>query len=569
MHPPYATENVPNNNSAPVPSSLSYGNQSPTRIRKLDVDLRLTNLNIGTRLALGFSLLIALMLGLTAIGINRVANINGSLTTIGDLNSVKQRYAINFRGSVHDRAIALRDVTLVATQEQVRAEVDLIDKLAGNYAQSAAPLDKMFAATAVSAEERAALEQIKAVEARALPLTAKVIALRTADQREEATSLLLEQARPAYVEWLASINRLIDLEEAKNKAESANARAVAQGFSVLMLVLSATAIVAALATAWLITRSVTRPIHRAASAAKTMATGDLAAPIGTRRGDETGQMLLALEALRSSFRTVLADVRHSAEAVARAGSDISSSTQDAAARTENQASALERTAASMEQLGSTVHQNADNAKQANQLAVKACAVATEGGEVVAKVIGTMKEINASSQKISDIIGVIDSIAFQTNILALNAAVEAARAGEQGRGFAVVASEVRSLAGRSAEAAREIKGLISSSVERVAQGSALVDKAGATMTEIVSAIRHVTDIVADISAASVEQAAGVAQVGEAIVQIDQATQHNAALVGQMAAAAGDMRDQSQRLVEVVGIFQLAPQELARPALALPR
>ncbi|MGC5833717.1 methyl-accepting chemotaxis protein [Ralstonia pseudosolanacearum] len=531
--------------------------------------LGIANLKIGTRLALGFSLLIALMLGLTAIGTQRVANINASLSTIGDLNSVKQRYAINFRGSVHDRAIALRDVTLVPTQEQVRYENELIQKLASNYAKSAAPLDKMFADTDVDSEERAALAKIKEVEARAQPLTAKVIELRMADQREEAGKLLLEQARPAYVEWLASINRLIDLEETKNKTESANARALAQGFSVLMLVLSGIAIVAALGTAWAITRSIVQPIHQAASAAQTMATGDLVSPIQAQHADETGQMLRALEALRTSFRTVLVDVRQSSDAVAASGTGISHDTQDVSARTESQASALEETAASMEELGSTVRQNADHAKQANQLAVKASTVATEGGKVVAEVVETMRGINESSQRISDIIGVIDSIAFQTNILALNAAVEAARAGEQGRGFAVVASEVRNLAGRSAEAAKEIKGLISTSVDRVAQGSALVDRAGKTMTEVVVAIRHVTDIVAEISAASGEQAMGVAQAGEAIVRIDQATQQNAILVAQMAAAANDMRDQSQHLVEVVGIFRLGHQEQIRTVIDLPR
>lgn len=526
------------------------------------------NISIGKRLALGFSLLIALMLGLTAIGINRVANINGSLSTIGDLNSVKERYAINFRGSVHDRAIALRDVTLVPTQEQVRAEIELIQKLASNYAKSADPLDKMFADTDVDAEERAALAKIKEIESRVQPLTAKVIELRTKDQREEAIKLLLEQARPAYVEWLESINRLIDLEEAKNKAESANARSVAQGFFVLMLVLSGTTILVALGTARAITHSIVQPIHKAVDAAKTMATGDLMSPIQAQYADETGQMLQALEALRNSFRTVLSDVRQGAEVVAASSSGIFNDTHDVSARTESQASALEETAASMEELGSTVRQNADNAKQANQLAVKASTVAIEGGKVVAEVVETMRGINESSQKISDIIGVIDSIAFQTNILALNAAVEAARAGEQGRGFAVVASEVRSLAGRSAEAAKEIKGLISTSVDRVAQGSALVDKAGMTMSEVVDAIRHVTDIVAEISAASGEQALGVAQVGEAITQIDQATQQNAALVGQMAAAANEMREQSQRLLEAVGIFRVGHQEGVKSGIGLP-
>ncbi len=531
--------------------------------------LGMTSLKIGTRLGLGFSLLIALMLGLTAIGMGRVAHINSSLATIGDLNSVKQRYAINFRGSVHDRAIALRDVTLVATQEQVAVEIELIRKLAANYAESAQPLDKVFAETAVDAEERTALAAIKEIEAKTLPLTAQVVTLRLAGKQEEAVRLLLEQARPAYVQWLASINRLIDMEEAKNKTESADARAVAQGFSILMLALSGTAILVALATAWAITRSIVGPIRVAADAATTMATGDLTSPIEARNGDETGQMLRALETLRNSFRTALTQVRQGSDAVAAASSGIADDTHDVSDRTENQASTLEQTAASMEELGSTVRQNADNARQANQLAAQASAVAIEGGKVVTEVVETMRGINESSQQIADIIGVIDGIAFQTNILALNAAVEAARAGDQGRGFAVVASEVRSLAGRSAEAAKQIKGLISASVARVGQGSALVDKAGTTMTEVVDAIRKVTDIMAEISVASGEQASGVGQVGTAIVHMDQATQQNAARISQMAVAANGLRDQAQRLLEVVAIFKLGPEERDAPAIGASR
>jgi methyl-accepting chemotaxis protein len=249
-----------------------------------------------------------------------------------------------------------------------------------------------------------------------------------------------------------------------------------------------------------------------------------------------------------------------------ASAEIAQGNNDLSRRTEEQASALEETAASMEQLSATVKQNADNAKQANQLAMGASTVAVKGGEVVSQVVTTMKGINDSSKKIADIISVIDGIAFQTNILALNAAVEAARAGEQGRGFAVVASEVRSLAGRSADAAKEIKGLITASVERVEQGTALVDEAGATMTEVVTSIRRVTDIMGEISAASSEQSAGVAQVGEAITLMDQATQQNAALVEESAAAAESLKQQAQQLVQAVQVFELGDGE-APPAPAV--
>ncbi len=293
----------------------------------------------------------------------------------------------------------------------------------------------------------------------------------------------------------------------------------------------------------------------AAAIARGVAVGDLGMPIVLRTGDASSVMA-HLKAMQASLAGVVVNVRTNAEALATASAQIAQGNNELSQRTEEQASALEETAASMEQLGATVKQNADNAKQANQLAMSASTVAIKGGDVVSQVVETMKGINDSSRKIADIIGVIDGIAFQTNILALNAAVEAARAGEQGRGFAVVASEVRSLAGRSAEAAKEIKGLIGNSVERVEAGTALVDRAGATMTEVVSSIRRVTDIMGEISAASTEQSTGVAQVGEAVSQMDQVTQQNAALVEESAAAAGSLRVQAQALVQVVAVFKLA-------------
>ena len=279
-----------------------------------------------------------------------------------------------------------------------------------------------------------------------------------------------------------------------------------------------------------------------------------------------GSVLASMGAMQGQLVGLIGQVRTSADSIATASAQIAQGNMDLSQRTEEQASALEQTAASMEELSSTVKQNADNAKQANQLAQGASAVAIKGGEVVGRVVDTMKDINASSKKISDIISVIDGIAFQTNILALNAAVEAARAGEQGRGFAVVASEVRNLAGRSAEAAKEIKSLISASVERVEQGTALVDEAGVTMTEVVGSIKRVTDIVGEISAASTEQSAGVAQVGEAVTQMDQATQQNAALVEESAAAAESMKTQAEQLVQAVSAFKLAHGGVAQHNIA---
>lgn len=283
--------------------------------------------------------------------------------------------------------------------------------------------------------------------------------------------------------------------------------------------------------------------------------GDLATPVPLKAGDNTSVMAL-LSQMQASLARVVASVRQNSESVATASAQIAQGNQDLSSRTEQQASALQQTAATMEELGTTVRNNADNARQANQLAQGASAVAGQGGEVVSKVVATMRGINDSSRKIGDIISVIDGIAFQTNILALNAAVEAARAGEQGRGFAVVASEVRSLAQRSAEAAKEIKALIGRSVEQVDQGTVLVDQAGKTMGEIVGSIQRVTDIVAEITAASVEQSSGVHQVGEAVSQMDQATQQNAALVEESAAAAESLKSQAQQLVQAVAVFQLS-------------
>jgi methyl-accepting chemotaxis protein len=338
----------------------------------------------------------------------------------------------------------------------------------------------------------------------------------------------------------------------------------------LTFMLVSVALLAALAAwiTWLVARTTTESIQLAGRVADAVAAGDLTMKVNVSGRDEVGDLLRSLTAMNTSLSTVVSSVRSNAESVAIASAQIAQGNQDLSSRTEQQASALQETAASMEELSSTVKQNADNARQANQLASSASSVAVEGGEVVSEVVSTMKGINDSSRRIADIISVIDGIAFQTNILALNAAVEAARAGEQGRGFAVVASEVRSLAQRSADAAKEIKTLITASVTRVEQGTALVDRAGSTMTEVVASIRRVTDIMGEISAASIEQSQGVSQVGEAVTQMDQTTQQNAALVEESAAAAESLNAQAQQLVDAVAVFKVASASSAPVVHATP-
>ena len=331
---------------------------------------------------------------------------------------------------------------------------------------------------------------------------------------------------------------------------------------IVMLAVCAASVVGAL----LFSRSVVRPIGQAVQVSQAVAKGDLTVAAPSAGRDEIAQLLNALHDMQGSLALVVQRVRTNADSVAGASAEIALGNNDLSMRTEQQASALEQTSASMEELSSTVQANADNARQASQLAADASVVAVRGGDVVSEVVSTMRGINDSSKQIADIIGVIDGIAFQTNILALNAAVEAARAGEQGRGFAVVASEVRSLAQRSAQAAKEIKGLIHTSVERVEQGTALVDQAGSTMTDVVAAIQRVTHIVGEISAASAEQSQGVAQVGEAITQMDQVTQQNAALVEESAAAADSLKLQARQLVDAVAFFRVSAQDSASPAPA---
>jgi methyl-accepting chemotaxis protein len=404
-------------------------------------------------------------------------------------------------------------------------------------------------------DERAPLRKLATIDQQMQALVKEAVDLSATFNGEQAGKVITQKIDPLLNQATAELQAFNALEKQRAAAasEAANARAGQTEKAALIagaVVLSLSALLA-----WRLTVSITQPLQAAEAAAARMAEGDLDFEVEVHGRDEAARMLNAMGNMRAKLAGVVAHVRMNSESVATASSEIAQGNNDLSSRTEQQASALQQTAASMEQLGTTVRHNADSARQANQLSQGAADVAVRGGEVVGRVVTTMKGINESSRKIADIIGVIDGIAFQTNILALNAAVEAARAGEQGRGFAVVASEVRNLAQRSAGAAREIKSLIAASVERVEAGSLLVDSAGLTMTEVVAAIQRVTDIMGEISHASTEQSAGVAQVGQAITQMDQTTQQNAALVEQSAAAAESLRLQAEQLVQAVAVFRL--------------
>jgi methyl-accepting chemotaxis protein len=390
-----------------------------------------------------------------------------------------------------------------------------------------------------------------------------------------AKAYLTSEFRPLLLAYKKVLNEQIKLQKAAVAAASENAELTYSETRMLMIGLGLAILAAAGLIAWRISVAIAVPVARALEVANTVAAGDLTSRIEVSTHDEMGQLLQALKAMNESLARTVRTVRSGTDTIATASGEVAAGSLDLSSRTEQQASSLEETASSMEELTSTVKQNADNARQANVLAESASNVAARGGAVIEQVVGTMREIHDASGKIADIIGVIDGIAFQTNILALNAAVEAARAGEQGRGFAVVAGEVRNLAQRSAAAAKEIKELIGDSVEKVATGSRLVDQAGRTMEEVVGSVKRVSDIIGEIAAASDEQSAGIEQVNQAITQMDQVTQQNAALVEQAAAAAEAMQEQADGLAGLVGTFRTgsegrqAASRPARPVLAAPR
>ena len=525
-------------------------------------------ISVATRLAIGFGIILAMMLALSVLSVFKVNAIDDSLQRISDVNNVKQRYAINFRGSVHDRAIALRDVALVSDTE-VASVVALIEKLDRDYQRSAQPLDTLFASAAaqIKPEERDWLVKIKQNETRAAPLVKKIVDARHAGDTEGVRHMMLTEAKPAFIDWLASINGFIDQQEKMTEAESLLAREGAHNFQSLALLAVAMAIAMGALVAWRVSQHLLRALGAEPAAVKALASavdrGELYHQVSLRPNDRNSIMAVLVK-MSSNLRATVSEVHGAAVAVTGISKQISAGNQNLSSRTEGQASSLEQTASAMEQLTATVQQNAYSARDANTLAQNASGIASKGGEIVGKVVQTMTDINASSRKIEEIIGVIDGIAFQTNILALNAAVEAARAGEQGRGFAVVATEVRNLAQRSSTAAREVKALIDESVSRIHAGTELAEHAGDTMRNIVHSVKQVSDMVQSIAAASDEQRVGIEEVHRAIAQMDQVTQQNAALVEEAAGAVDILQEQAGHLNNAVGVFKT--EATAHPAQA---
>ncbi|MBS7350181.1 MAG: MCP four helix bundle domain-containing protein [Comamonas sp.] len=512
--------------------------------------MQLSTLKVGARLWLGFVLLLVIMAIVAVVGVWRLqdmAQVTNAMTTT---DAERLRATMQWREAVNQNWIRTRAILLSNDSSLLDNWKSEVDTTSGHISQSQNKVQSLLR----TAEGKRMFEVIG--QRREAYRTQRADLMKRKANLEDVWREVDNQLRPladAYSQSLADFEKYQYGVYDQTRVQALDNARMGQ---IILLAGLAAALALGVFAAWAIGRSITLPLRQAVDYADAMAQGDLTQTINTAGKDETAALLTALHNMQAKLQSTVGNVRQNAESVASASTEIAHGNNDLSARTEQQASALQQTAASMEQLGSTVRQNADNAAQANQLAMSASTLATQSGGVVEEMVTTMRDIQGSSSRIADIISVIDGIAFQTNILALNAAVEAARAGEQGRGFAVVASEVRALAGRSADAAKEITTLIQDSVQRVEQGTQLADRTGSSMTEMLQAIRRVTDIMGEISAASREQSAGVSQVGEAITQMDQATQQNAALVEESAAAADNLRHQAAELVQAMSVFRTA-------------
>jgi len=514
--------------------------------------MKFSNLKIGAKLGVAFGVVVALFIAVVAIALQ------SNIENVERAQAIKERNVVKMKNATSIADNAQSNMQIVA-EMMISQDYGHIEKLAeqmnANRAENAKLL-KELDGLVEEPEEMPLYDKLKADRQTFIEKRNEVIDLLRASRFEEAMHVYMNALLPVVKAYKQSLDKFSAYQERRIDEQSAEMQAGNARTGTLMVGGVIVAALLAAFSAWYVTRAVVRPLRDSIAVAEAVAKGDLTQDVVVKSKDETGQLESAMQQMVHTLTRIVGDIREASDAIDRAAAEIAAGNQDLSSRTEEQASSLEETASAMEELTSTVKQNAENARQANQLAAGASEVATKGGAVVAEVVNTMNAITESSKKIADIIGVIDGIAFQTNILALNAAVEAARAGEQGRGFAVVASEVRSLAQRSAAAAKEIKALIEDSVEKVQQGSKQVDIAGRTMEEIVTSVKRVADIMAEISAASMEQSSGIEQVNQAIAQMDQVTQQNAALVEQAAAAAESMKAQAATLAKAVAVFKVA-------------
>lgn len=517
--------------------------------------MHIQRLKISTRLGVGFTVILLGMVAILALGgwlstKNRREMVEGMA-----LSSQKGIYAEEIKGTLLEQALLIRNIGLQTDLGAIEKNKQILKQKQALYKENR----ERLLATDLNETERSLLNKVDSLYEQAEVPSKQAMKMMLEFNGEEAVKLINEKIDPLQQQTVAEINKLVAMQNSADKhmaeeAEQKGQKIIAFTFGVVALITLAGA-----AFAVLLTRSITQPLREAITIAKRVAAGELTTQDAPEGHDEISELMRALKEMNDNLIHIVQQVRQGTDAIAVAASEISAGNANLSQRTESQAGALEETASSMEEITATVKHNADNARQANHLVTAASEQATKGGAEVAKVVDTMNSIQESSRKIVDIISVIDSIAFQTNILALNAAVEAARAGEQGRGFAVVASEVRNLAQRSAGAAKEIKQLINDSVEKVQNGARLVDGAGTTMKEIVRSVKHVADIMQEITAAGQEQSSGIEEVNRAITQMDEMTQQNAALVEQAAAAAESMDEQAGALAETVSAFKLSGQQ----------